>query len=409
MNLLLVNQYYPPDTAPTGQYLHQLAVALARRGHAVDVICSRRAYNGDRVYEAAETMDGVAVRRVRAFGFGRRSAAGKVLDYASFYASLAVRILAPARPPDLVLALTTPPHVGLLAAFAAWRHGVPHAHWIMDVYPDVLAAHGDLAPASLLYRALARLTRRELQGSPLVVCLADEMADRLRRHLADVPPATPSVCSVPLWSDAALRPWDEAAPPAFRREQGWGAEDLVLMYSGNMGRGHRLGEFLEAARRLRHDPRVHWVFAGGGKRRDEVDAALAREPGLHARLLPYAPPERLREHLCSADVHLVSLDAAWQGCMVPSKFQGIFAVGRPVIFVGGNDNSLARWISASGGGWVVAEGDVDGVLAAVEAARDPAECARRGRAARAFAGEHFDGTRNIARMIERIESCGAPR
>ena len=409
MNLLLVNQYYPPDTAPTGQYLHRLAVALVQRGHTVRVVCSRRAYNGKDIFAATGNMDGVQVQRIRACGFGRASGWGKILDYASFCGSLAARLLSPRSRPDLILALTTPPHLGLLAGLAARCKGIPHAHWIMDIYPDVLAAHGDLAATSMLYRVLAWLTRRELVGSPLVICLGDEMADRILRHLDHAPEARAAVKSVALWSDPALQPWSGPEPPPFRREQGWTDRDLVLMYSGNMGRGHRLGEFLQAAESLRGERDVRWVFAGGGKRRVEVEEAVARTGNPNLHLLPYAPAERLREHLCSADVHLASLDAAWQGCMIPSKFQGIFAVGKPVIFVGGRANSLARWIEESGGGWVVAEDDPGGLRAAVAQARDPEERLRRGRAARIFAERHFDCARNVQRMVELIEARGRPR
>ena len=271
MNVLLVNQYYPPDTAPTGQYLHELARMLVARGHMVTAVCSRRAYNGSDTYAAKEVLDGVGVRRVTAFGFGRRSGVGKLLDYASFYATLGVRLFRPGLRPDVVLALTTPPHVGLLAGWAARACGATHAHWVMDLYPDVLAAHGALRSSSLLYRWLSGLTRRELRGSPLVVCLGDDMAERLHGY-ADAPTR---VESLPLWSDPQLRPWPDAETPPFRSEQGWTSDDLVLMYSGNMGRGHRLGEFLQAASRLKAQPRTHWVFAGGGKRRSGCASTCA--------------------------------------------------------------------------------------------------------------------------------------
>jgi len=405
MNLLLVNQYYPPDTAPTGQYLHDLARALVQRGHEVTVICSRRAYNGREVFAPSEKMDGVQVQRVRACGFGRETGIGKVLDYASFYTSLTSRLFFPGTRPDLLLSLTTPPHLGWLVRGAARRHGAVHAHWIMDIYPDVLAAHGALAPSSLVYRGLAGLTRRELRDSPLIVCLGDDMAERIGRYVGEAAP----VESIPLWSDPALTPWAGPEPPPFRAEQGWPANDLVLMYSGNMGRGHRFAEFLAAAERLKQDRSIHWVFAGGGKRRVEVEAAASRDPGLNLRLLPYAPSDRLREHLCSADVHLASLDPAWQGCMIPSKIQGIFAVGKPVIFVGGRANSLARWIEESGGGWVVPENDPDALLRAVREARDGGERRRRGAAARAFAERHFDRAQNIQRLVDLMETRGRPR
>jgi hypothetical protein len=139
------------------------------------------------------------------------------------------------------------------------------------------------------------------------------------------------------------------------------------MYSGNMGRGHRFGEFLAAAAQLKGERAIHWVFSGGGARRGELEAAAARDPQLNLRLLPYAPFARLREQLCSADVHLVSLDAAWQGCMIPSKFQGIFAVGRPVILVSGRaeqpgpvDRGIGRRLGGAGGRCGGAGGRGDG-------------------------------------------------
>ena len=75
MKILLANQFYPPDMAPTGQHLHDLARCLVARGHSVRVLCSRRSYDGGGEYAAEETLDGVEVRRLSAFGFGRRGAA----------------------------------------------------------------------------------------------------------------------------------------------------------------------------------------------------------------------------------------------------------------------------------------------------------------------------------------------
>ena len=46
MQILLLNQFYPPDVAPTGQVLHDLARVLVGRGHQVRVVCSRRSYDG---------------------------------------------------------------------------------------------------------------------------------------------------------------------------------------------------------------------------------------------------------------------------------------------------------------------------------------------------------------------------
>lgn len=398
MRLLLLNQFYPPDVAPTGQALHDLARVLASRGHEVHVLCSRRSYDGGGSYAAREELDGVQVHRLPALGFGRRGLPGKAADYASYLLLALPRALAGVPRPELLLALTTPPFVGLVAKVVARLRGAAHAHWIMDVYPDVMAAHRMTRPGGLAFRLLRGIARSELRGARSVVTLGPFMARRIEEALA--PSAPPRW--VPLWGEDPLAPWPSGTPNPARTAAGWGPGEIVLLYSGNMGLGHRFSEFLETARRLGPTgPR--WAFAGGGVQRGAIEAFARSHPAARVELLPYVPRERLRERLASADVHLASLSTAWQGLILPSKVQAAFSVARPVIFVGPRDNEVSLWTAESGGGWVVAEDDVNGLLAAVEAARDPAERARRGEAALAYAREHFDRARNCERLARLLE------
>jgi putative colanic acid biosynthesis glycosyltransferase WcaI len=151
------------------------------------------------------------------------------------------------------------------------------------------------------------------------------------------------------------------------------------------------------------------VFAGGGRRRIEVERYVTAHPDACVQLLPYVKQEDLAASLAAADVHLVSLRSPWQGLIVPSKLQAAFGVGRPVIFVGPRDCEPADWIAASGGGWIVGEGDVEGLLRAVDEARDPAERRRRGEAGRAFARVHFDRTTNTNRIADLLEEVAQSR
>lgn len=397
MRFLLLNQFYPPDLAPTGPVLHDVARTLVSRGHEVHVVSSRRPYEGGQVMRREERLDGVRVHRVAATGFGRLGFAGKLADYATFTLSAALRPL-DLPLPDLVLSLTSPPYLGLLGSILGRHWGRPRAHWIMDLYPDVLAAHGLIRDGGAIQRSLAALARAQLGGSSLVISLGSFMARRVERYLA----SPTRHAAVPLWPPDGLRPWEEGRPNPIRQERGWAPEDFVAMYSGNMGLGHRFNEFLAAAARSGPaGPR--WAFVGGGKRRAEIERFKASTPAARIELHPYAPGERLCDNLCAADLHLASLEPAWQGLMVPSKIQGILAVGRPVLFVGGRDNEISSWIHEAGAGWVVAPGDVDGVLRAIDEARDPAERKRRGSAAAAFAKERFDRSANSGRIADLLE------
>ena len=163
------------------------------------------------------------------------------------------------------------------------------------------------------------------------------------------------------------------------------------MYSGNMGLGHRFEEFLTAATSAAMD--VRFVFAGRGKQRSKVEKFTSEK----VEVLDYVSNSDLAVHLASADVHLVSLEPSWNGSMVPSKLQGIFAIGRPVIFVGSPSSTIGQWITESGGGWVIEPDDHKAMKSAIEQACDPAERACLAEKAAQFSHDHFNRTANSQR------------
>jgi glycosyltransferase involved in cell wall biosynthesis len=263
----------------------------------------------------------------------------------------------------------------------------------MDIYPDVMRAHGMLD--GVAYKALQRLARHSLAGATVVLTLAPGMAAGMRAYTQ---PAT-RVEWVPLWTPDGLEPWPEAQAVPLRAERGWPVERLALLYSGNLGLGHRFEEFLGAAAALGPDgPR--WAFAGAGRARPRIERFIAEHPTLPVELLANVPAERLREHLCSADVHLMSLEPSWEGTLLPSKLQASLAVGRPTLYVGDPRGDLARWIAESGAGWVVAPGASAELLAALEQAADPQARAERAQAAQRAGRERFGRAGNIARVAQ---------
>ena len=179
MRVLLLNQFYIPDVAATGQLLADVAEGLAGRGHEVHVICSRRRYGGGaEMFARNEVINGVHVHRVGATGFGRDRAVGRVLDYLSFYV-LALRAALRLPRMDTCTALTTPPFIALVALLLQRLRGTKVVVWTMDVYPEVAVAFDVLPERSLLRHLLARVSRRVYQAAEAVISLGDVMTDRL--------------------------------------------------------------------------------------------------------------------------------------------------------------------------------------------------------------------------------------
>jgi glycosyltransferase involved in cell wall biosynthesis len=175
---------------------------------------------------------------------------------------------------------------------------------------------------------------------------------------------------VPNWADgASVSPIDPAAN-ALRRQ--WQLDDaFVVGYSGNLGRAHEIGTFLEAMALLEKPdaafrpgtPRqgaarpVVWLFIGSGALLGALQAEVERRRLTSVLFKPYQPKARLAESLSAADVHLVSLRPALEGLIVPSKFYGVAAAGRPAIFIGDEEGEIARLIAHYKCGLTVAMGN----------------------------------------------------
>jgi glycosyltransferase involved in cell wall biosynthesis len=105
---------------------------------------------------------------------------------------------------------------------------------------------------------------------------------------------------------------------------------------------------------------------------------------------PYEPQEQLRFSLTLADVHLVSLKPELEGLILPSKAYGVFAAGRPMIFMGAADGEIGRLLVEADCGEVVPPGDSDALVSSILGmmnARDRGEA--MGQRARALFEQRF--------------------
>lgn len=396
MNVVLVNQFFPPAQAPTGILLGDLAAELVRRGHDVSVIASASGYGAGL---GAPVPEGVHLIRVGPEARHREGPASKFADYLSFVRGAWGELSRRPRP-DALLCMTTPPFIGLLGAHLRKRNGVPFVLWCMDLYPEALAAHGWLRPWNPVKPVLKALAREERSRASAVVALGPDMAELLAAAGAR------RVETVPVWSGLELSPAREAEARALRRARGWADEDVVLLYSGNMGRAHRAEEFAALAERLRgRTPRCRFVFSGGGPQRTEWE----RKWGGVFEFMPAVAGDSCAAHLLAADVHLVSQQPAWTGVVVPSKFPAACVLGKPVVFAGPPHSAVGRWLAEADAGWVVPPG---AAAACEKAGRELPEAGlRAAKGANAFRlfRQRFTPAANCGKVADLIEQAAKER
>src|SRR5262249_14342425 len=108
------------------------------------------------------------------------------------------------------------------------------------------------------------------------------------------------------------------------------------------------------------------------------------------RFVPYQDRLLLKYSLAVADVHWLSLKPELEGLIVPSKFYGIAAAGRPVIAITAKDGEIARLVRGHHCGFVVEPGDAVALAdLLLRLCADAAGVAAMGRRARAMLDAHF--------------------
>jgi glycosyltransferase involved in cell wall biosynthesis len=402
--IVFVNRYFYPDESATAQLLTDLTAGLAGVGYEVHVVCSRQLYSAaDARLAPTETFRGVIIHRIWTTRFGRRRLVGRALDYASFYVTCALALMGLLRRRDIVIAKTDPPLISLIAAVAARCKGAVLINWLQDVFPEVASRLGANPLPPLFDRGLRSLRDASLRFAAANVVLGSRMLEYIASR--GVPASKCRV--IENWADSeAIRPREPEAS-TLRNRLGL-AGKFVVGYSGNLGRAHEIETVLGAAEALRGEPQIAFLFIGGGAKMDELKAQVARRslPGFH--FLPYQPRESLTDSIAASDVHLASLIPALEGLIVPSKFYGILAAGRPVLFVGDLDGELARIIARAGCGIAVAAGDANRLAAAINQLRhDRPAMQSMGSAARELLCSRFSARRALSLWTELIDGICA--
>jgi len=396
MKVLILNQAFYPDVVAVAQYSADLAVALVDRGHDVTVVASVRAYDcPSQRFASSETWRGVRIYRVGSTAFGKSAHWRRVADIASFYVFCLCRL---ARLPrfDVVIAMTVPPLIAVLASLYVQFRGGALVSWIMDLNPDEAIAAGALGETTFVARLLLRLLKFSLASSAETVVLDRFMFDRVAARGG----SAKRISVIPPWSHDAVVRFDEAARTRFRSRYGL-AGKFAVMYSGNHSPCHPLTTLLEAAKAMATESDIVFLFIGGGSEFAMVKDFALRHSLPNVICLPYQPLNELPGSLSAADLHVVLMGDKFVGTVHPCKIYNILAIGCPFLYIGPSPNHITEIVTpSSGSAYFAKHGQVEQVVSYIREAilsgqhRDP----RNARIAMQFSGSTI-----IPQMVSVIE------
>jgi len=394
MRILLLNQYFPPDTSATAKMAAEVADVLGER-HQLTVLCGRPSYDPSERHGfyvlRRERRGPLVVERVGSTTFPRRQMLGRILNYLS-YVCLAVP-RACTIPADAVLAMTDPPFEGIVGAFVAWVKRRPFVYNIRDLYPE-MAVLGKIVRPARWVRFWEKLHRWALSRAGRVIVLGEDTRKRIIGKGIEAGKVVVVRDGTRIPRAAA----DRDHPVAREIRSGY---PFVVLHAGNLGFYGAWETVVQAAQMLNGDG-IGFVFIGDGAMRPKIEASVHGCTAI--RFVPFRPPDQIPYVLAAADLHLLTIRKGLEGVVVPSKLYPILAAGRPVLVLAPEDCDAAHLVRDHACGVVASPDDPTSLVALIrELSGDPGRVAQMGARAAAIAHE-FALEKQMGRFVEEMES-----
>jgi glycosyltransferase involved in cell wall biosynthesis len=397
MNVLLVAQYFWPETIGAGVWIHQLALDLTKKGHGVTVLTTFPNYPEGRVFAGyrnrllvREELDGIHVIRTWIYPAAGKAFWPRAASFGSFCASALWGGVVASRP-DVIYAILPPLPLGWTAELLGIMKRAPVVINIQDIHPDIAISLGFLRNPTAI-RFFGMMERSIYRHASAIVVIGDDFRQNLMGK--GVPPDKIQV--IPNWADAdAIQPSPKLN--LFRETLGSNGNFLAI-YSGGMGLNTCLDTILEAARLLAGEPH-EFVLIGEGAHKQPLEAKAKRYRLKNLRFLPFVSAEEYPQALAASDLQLIALNEAATHSSLPSKLLKIMASGRPVLALARRESELSRVVERAGCGVTVDPGNAEVLAATIrKLAQKPEHLEAMGQNGRRYLLDNFDRGRCVSAL-----------
>ncbi|MGN6477729.1 MAG: glycosyltransferase family 4 protein, partial [Flavipsychrobacter sp.] len=331
-SILILTQYYPPETGAPQNRLSSLAHHLKQLGADVAVLTAMPNYPAMQVHEAyrgkwfcKEELDGIPVYRSWIYARKAKGIAVRLLNYFSFVFSSAITGLFHMKRYDIIICESPPLFLGISALMIKLFRRSKLVFNVSDLWPES-AEKLNIVNNKIFLKAAYGLEAWLYRRSALVSGQTQGIVKSIQSRF----PKTRTFW-LPNGIDAEKYNI-EKVDKTWRQVNGFKENDFIILYAGILGHAQALEVILNAANRLRDADNIKFVIVGDGPQKDFLHSLKAELKLKHVFFFPNQPAANMPAIIYATNAAIIPLKniPLFMGA-IPSKIFENLAFARPIL------------------------------------------------------------------------------
>ena len=393
MKIVILSQYFYPETGAPQNRLLELSETLIRQGWKVKVVTAMPNYpkgkifdNYKRKFSKEEIHNNISIERYWLYASNAPKAIPRIVSmltfsFTSFFSLPSIRKFKPdyifAESPPLTLAMT-----GYLLSKAT---GAKFIMNVSDIWPLSAKELGSISDGKL-YSSIESLEKFLYRNSFMCTGQSEEIVEHLNAYGAKEAYLFRNGVDVNRFNKVV-------------KKENYNGEKLRIVYAGLLGVAQKVFDVVKEVDFRKLGAELH-VFGEGGERKS-IEKYISENPDCGTILHDSVPREEVPSLISSFDCALIPLTANIYGA-VPSKIYEAMAAGLPILFSGSGEG--AKIVSEKNVGLVNLPGDFKGLSANIQQLRDnPAIFNEMASNCRSIAEKEFDRNKIIPEFAEKLK------
>ena len=332
MRILILTQYFIPETGAPQSRLLQWAKQLSKKGASVEVLTAMPNYPEMKIHPAyrgkfclTEEIGGIKIHRAWIYTGSGKGILPRLVNYFSFvFTSLLMGMFGTGKF-DYVFCESPPLFLGITAYILKVIKGARLIFNVSDLWPESAEKLGLVTNRYFLGMA-AYLERFPYRKSFLITGQTRGIVSNITSRFPQK-----NVFWFKNGADAAELESIEN-DPCLREKLGFNADDFLLLYAGILGHAQGLEVLLQAAKQLSSKPAIKFLIMGSGPEKEKLVRMKEAESLGNVFFFDSRPKTEVIPYIHASDAALIPLKRLdlFKGA-IPSKIFENLALKKPIL------------------------------------------------------------------------------